>query len=602
MSDNAPASIYKAQKEKYALLLGELQKKRKQLGWARFIVFIITVIITYKVFVSAGLYGLIVVAAGITLLLVLVSYDSDNNHHIANTKKRIQINEEELQALNNNYLFRADGSEFAETSHSYATDLDLFGKSSLFQMLNRCYTEQGKKKLAGNLLAPLSLQEIQGRKEAVKEIVTAYDWRQQFQSIAMQTSVTQLSEEKATRWLQKEEKHFIHPFWKVFVPVYTFVTLGSLLATILGFIPIAVFSFLFIVYLAFSGILIRNAAGAYGDLTSIIKEVSIVHDLLECIENSGFNSPLINRMKQSATNKSATSQIKELKAILGRFDYLLNMILSVFLNSFLLWGVRQMMSLNEWRRNNRTSLPAWFDLVAEMEVLNSLATLHLNYPHWVFPAFASEHFTFTGNKIGHPLIPEQKRIDNDFTLTGKGKIALITGSNMAGKSTFLRSLGVNVVLAQAGAVVCANQLTISPVHLMSSMRIADNLAEDTSTFYAELKKLKTIIDAANEHRPIFILLDEILRGTNSLDRHKGSEALIAQLIKEQAVAVIATHDIELAGLKKTFPDAIENYHFDVQVEGEELYFDYLLKQGVCTSMNASILMKKIGINTSVLSQ
>jgi DNA mismatch repair ATPase MutS len=146
-----------------------------------------------------------------------------------------------------------------------------------------------------------------------------------------------------------------------------------------------------------------------------------------------------------------------------------------------------------------------------------------------------------------------------------------------------------------GAVTCAKAFTLSTVHLMSSMRIADNLAENTSTFYAELKKLKTIIEAVNRHEPVFILLDEILRGTNSFDRHKGSEALMAQLIKQKAVAVIATHDVELAKLEEQYPQSIENYHFDVQVEGEELYFDYKLKHGVCTSLNASILMKKIGI-------
>lgn len=182
-----------------------------------------------------------------------------------------------------------------------------------------------------------------------------------------------------------------------------------------------------------------------------------------------------------------------------------------------------------------------------------------------------------------------------FDLQGKPKIGLITGSNMAGKSTFLRSLGVNMVLAQMGAPVCVKNFLLSPARLMSSMRIADNLAENTSTFYAELKKLKTIIEAVDRHEPVFILLDEILRGTNSFDRHKGSEALIAQLIRQKAVAVIATHDVALAKLETHYPEAIENYHFDVQVEGEELYFDYKLKQGVCTSLNASILMKKIGI-------
>jgi DNA mismatch repair ATPase MutS len=228
-------------------------------------------------------------------------------------------------------------------------------------------------------------------------------------------------------------------------------------------------------------------------------------------------------------------------------------------------------------------------------VLNSLSTVHFNHPGWVIPDFSNEHFSLETGNLGHPLIQPAQRVNSNFSLKGQAKVALVTGSNMAGKSTFLRSLGVNIVLAQMGSPVCATAFTLSPNKLMSSMRIADNLAENTSTFYAELKKLKTILEAVNRHEPVFILLDEILRGTNSLDKHTGSEALIRQLIKQKAVAVLATHDVELAKLENEFSTSLENYHFDVQVEGEELYFDYKLKHGVCTSLNASILMKKIGI-------
>jgi DNA mismatch repair ATPase MutS len=257
-----------------------------------------------------------------------------------------------------------------------------------------------------------------------------------------------------------------------------------------------------------------------------------------------------------------------------------------------------MIALNRWRQRNRAKLSAWYELIAEFEVLTSLATLQFNQPQWVFPELVEQHFTLHGKDIGHPLIGAEKRVDSSFSLCGTGKVALVTGSNMAGKSTFLRSLGVNIVLAQTGAPVCARSFKLSPVHLMSSMRIADNLAENTSTFYAELKKLKTIIEAVNEQEKVLILLDEILRGTNSTDRHTGTEALIKQLIKKNAVALIASHDLALADMEKEYPLALQNYHFDVQVEGEELYFDYLLKKGVCTSLNASILMKKIGIEMS----
>lgn len=251
--------------------------------------------------------------------------------------------------------------------------------------------------------------------------------------------------------------------------------------------------------------------------------------------------------------------------------------------------------MEKWKKHNGQNAIQWFDVLANFEALNSLATLCFNHPKWCFPLIHDKHFFIEGRRTGHPLIPRSKRIVNDISINKGGELMLITGSNMAGKSTYLRSVGVNIVLSMAGAPVCADHFVLSPVQLISSMRIADNLEESTSTFYAELKKLKTIIDKVNNSEKVFILLDEILRGTNSFDRHTGSIALIKQLIKHNAAGIIATHDVELAKMQEAYPDNILNYHFDVQVNNEELYFDYLLKPGICTSMNASILMKKIGI-------
>ena len=316
------------------------------------------------------------------------------------------------------------------------------------------------------------------------------------------------------------------------------------------------------------------------------------------LEHKNYSARLLQQLQQSVrgNNETASVQIKNLKGLLNRFEVRLNIFLFIFLNSFLLWDVWQMRALNKWRAQNKSSVYHWYSFITEFEVLNSLATLHFNQPQWAFPQFTHQHFTFNGEAVGHPLIQTEKRVVSSFSLEGIAKVALVTGSNMAGKSTFLRSLGINIVLANMGAPVCAKSVMLSPVQLLSSMRIADNLAESTSTFYAELKKLKTIIEAVNSHLPVFILLDEILRGTNSLDRHTGSSALIRQLIRNNAVAVIATHDVELAKMEKEYPGSISNYHFDVQVSNGELYFDYKLKEGVCTSLNASILMKKIGID------
>lgn len=600
MTEQTPTSLYLSELEKYKAQLAALLKKRSRLGWNRLIVFLLTIFLSYQVFVTAGIIGMLVVAAGLGFLLYLISVDVNNNQQIANTKTLIRLNEEELEVLDHRYSKRNDGSNFIPDTHDYANDLDLFGKASLFQWCNRCFTEQGQQLFAQNMLYPITVAEVLKRHEAVKEIAPMIEWRQQLQSLTMQTSITIQTEKKVTTWLKEKDEHFTKTGWKVFVQVYSVVTTGSAIAAIAGYIPGSLFSLLFLLYFITGLLLSRNTVKAYNHLSGIVKEVSGLHQVVQWIEEKKLNAPLFQHLKDTiqANGDKAAPEIKGLKIILDRFDLRLSIVGLLFFNSFLLWDVRQMISLNEWRKKNKEAVPKWFSFIAEVEVLHSLASLQINSPGWSYPQFASEHFTFEGKEVGHPLIPEKNRVTNDFDLEGTAKIGLITGSNMAGKSTFLRSLGVNIVLAQMGAPVCATQVKLSPVQLMSSMRIADNLAENTSTFYAELKKLKTIIEAVNRHEPVFILLDEILRGTNSMDRHKGSEALMAQLVKQKAVAVIATHDVELATLENEYPASIENYHFDVQVEGEELYFDYKLKHGVCTSLNASILMKKIGIELS----
>ena len=507
------------------------------------------------------------------------------------------IVEDELKVLQYQFHHLYDGAALAPDVHAYSNDLDIFGKASLYQYINRCYSQQGRVLLAQKFLAPLPVNEIEERQTAVAELGPHFQWRQQLQALSVQHPVTQRTERQAQLWLQEEAEHFTKTKWKWIVAVYSLFTVSSAVAAALGYIPTALFSLLFIIYLVVSSSLSRHAMQAYAHLAGIVKEVDTLQQLIAWIEGQKFTSPLLLNLQHSVKveDKDASVQIKNLKSILGRFDLRLNVLVFIFLNSFLLWDVRQMMALNNWRDKNKDKVLLWFRLVAEVEVLSSLATLRFNQPQWTFPSFTSKHFTFNATELGHPLIPAEHRVNSSFDVEGMAKVALVTGSNMAGKSTFLRSLGVSVVMAQMGAPVCAQSLQLSPVQLMSSMRIADNLAENTSTFYAELKKLKTIIEAVRSHAPLFVLLDEILRGTNSLDRHIGSNALIKQLIKDKAVAVIATHDVEIAKLEEEYPNSIENYHFDVQVEGEELYFDYKLKHGVCTSLNASILMKKIGI-------
>lgn len=593
----SPEVVYRQEKERLQALLIQKKKKQSNLGWLRLAIILLTAIVAFQVFSFSAFWGVVVIIAGIAIFLAVVSIDVNNNNAISNTGKLLSINEDELQLLQNDYGHLYDGAHFSPPVHDYAGDLDVFGKASLYQYINRCYSQQGRGLLAQNFLTPLSVQQIEERQQAVTELAPLYAWRQQLQALSMQTPVTERTQMQAHLWLQEEREHFKGSGWGIFVWVYSIIAVASAIAAALGYIPTPLFSLLLIIYLVVSSSLSKRAVQAYAHLAGMVKEVDTLHQLMEWIEQKDFKTLLLARLQGSVTvdGKPASVQIKSLKNILGRFDLRLNILVFIVLNSFLLWDVWQMRALNAWRAKNKNKVDHWFNLVAQMEVMNSLATLRFNQPHWCFPAFANQHFTFDASALGHPLIPQESRVVSHFDVEGVSKVALITGSNMAGKSTFLRSLGVSVVMAQMGAPVCAQRLHLSPVRLMSSMRIADNLAENTSTFYAELKKLKTIIEAVRSHQPLFVLLDEILRGTNSLDRHIGSKALIKQMIKEKAVGVIATHDVEMAKLEEEYPQSIENYHFDVQVEGEELYFDYKLKHGVCTSLNASILMKKIGI-------
>ncbi len=587
--------IYHQQVESYSSILAKLKKTRSRLGWVRLLTIVLTFSLSFYFFPANTLAAVVVVIIGPICFLAAVAADARNNGNIQHNERMLMINEEEIKILQHQYNHRENGQAFLPHEHPYANDLDIFGDYSLYQYINRSTARQGASLLASGLLHPLESDAIERRQEAIKELAPLLEWRQLFMAAGMANPLTTTTETRINNWL-KSSMPYGAKIWSFLVIVYPITTIASLVAFLFDYLPSAAFSGLvglfFIIGLFISG----NIHVTYASLSKIVDEVITLRVQLLHFENLQVKTGLLISMQQNIqTNGKASHSILGLKQVLNRFDYRLNILVYFVLNSFLLWDLRQLLSLRKWRKSHGDDVGKWIAAIAELDVLNSLATLAYNHPLWVYPTIASEHFTLEAINVGHPLINEKKRVDNSFSTKGTGRVSIITGSNMAGKSTFLRSVGVNIVLAQMGATVCASSFTLSPVQLHTSMRVTDNLAENTSTFYAELKKLKSIIDAVKKQEKIFILLDEILRGTNSLDRHTGSKALVKQLIGQRAVAVIATHDVELAALEKSYITTVKNYHFDVQVEGEELYFDYKLKNGICQSLNASLLMKKIGI-------
>lgn len=575
----------------------ELKKKADVIAWSRFFALLLMCVFFFYLKPINLFYSILSAVIFFAIFLRLVILAANNKEKIQNLDLLLRINHEEIEISRGEYHLRADGSSLKPPLHDYADDLDIFGRASLFQYLNRTNSEQGNKKIAEWLLSPSIPNTIYERQEAAKELSSLFTWRQQLQAYGMNDIIRMQTELRMSTWIAELNHYSTKPFWKLTRFILPAIILVALILNIVDILPSPFFYFMVFVFFIIASSISKKVTPLYLKLDKMVKEILVLSNTSAWIENQSFNAPLLQQLQKqfSGHQKRASIEVKGLKKILDRFDYRLNPVVFIPLNTFLLWDLQQVFDLEKWKDENRDHVLSWFHTLAEFEALCTIANFHFNHPSFSFPILDEEHGSFIAKQIGHPLIDAHKRICSSFETRGKAKLALVTGSNMAGKSTFLRSIGVNMVLAMMGAPVCAESLVLAPMRVISSMRVTDNLEESTSTFYAELKKLKHIIQAVNAKEKVFLLLDEILRGTNSLDRHTGSRALIKQLIEHDGVGVLATHDLELARLVETYPGNIHNYHFDVQVEGEELYFDYKLKEGVCQSLNASILMKKIGI-------
>ena len=598
MNNTSPVDIYTSHIQTITAGRNFLLKQKSLVSWGRLAAIGAAVAVIY--FLSTINLGLALVIAVLCLagFFRLVVMAVNISKKIENLNRLIAINEQELKTVDGQYLDLPNGANYLPPLHHYANDLDIFGRASLYQYINRTASEQGGLALATWLLHPAESAVILKRQEATKEMQNQYEWRQQLQAHGHAEPVTIATQQKIKSWLQNDETFFTKSIWQVirFIGPAIIITITALY--IADKIETRWFNLSLLIFFLITSYISKKTTHTYNTLNKIASEVSTLSSSIRHIENQTFKADWLQQNQQQFTDghSKASVSVKTLNGILSRLDIRLNPVAFIPLNILLFWDLQQMLAFEKWKKANKEKMMQWFDALGQMEAMNSIATVAFNHPEWCFPQIAEAHGIYTATDLGHPLIAKHKRVASSFSTEGLGKIAIVTGSNMAGKSTFLRSVGLSFIMGMAGMPVCAVAVKFSWMTVMSTMRISDNLEESTSTFYAELKKLKEIIDAVNRKEKIFLLLDEILRGTNSLDRHTGSKALIQQLIKQQAVGVIATHDLELANLINEYPASVNNYHFDVQVANEELFFDYKLKEGICQSLNASILMKKIGID------
>lgn len=510
----------------------------------------------------------------------------------AHLRELANINANEARVLGHDFSMFEDGAQFVEAEHPYSLDLDIFGAFSLYQYCNRTSTAIGQQRLAKFFKTTAPTETILQRQTALKELKSKLDWRQDFQAHGTQTEDEATHLQALKIWMDSENFMLGNTWLNVMLYLAPVLAVAAL---ILGFLYLPWWLALLII--APNLLALRNTAErvntAHLQTSNAEKILSNYSRLIAQIESATFESPLLTQHRAYFARQGASKQLRQLTYYIHQLNVRYNMF-AIFLNAGGLWDLHWILRLERWKERNRTLLPQWFESLAEFEALNSLASLYYNNPNFIFPEF-QEKTQIEGKALGHPLIHKSKRITNDFDCPTQGHIKLVTGSNMAGKSTFLRTVGLNLVLAMIGAPVCAERLRLPRLQVYTSMRTQDALHESTSSFYAELKRLKFIIDAVEQGEAIFFLLDEILKGTNSRDRHTGSKALIQQLIKAKGGGIIATHDLELGILEAQYGGAVENLCMEVAIAGQDLHFDYKLKKGVSQSFNATLLMQQMGI-------
>ena len=318
--------------------------------------------------------------------------------------------------------------------------------------------------------------------------------------------------------------------------------------------------------------------------------------LLRYVEEREFQADyLVVLQKKVKKPESASKVFKQLKSLVKELEYRQNILVGIFLNSVFLWDIRCVYKLWNWHRQNHNKLAEWLNVVSEIDALICLANYSNNQTDFCYPNIHEGGFSFKAKNLGHPLLKADKRICNDLEINGWSKVIVVTGANMAGKSTFLRTVGVNLILGRLGAPVCAEEMTLTPISIYTNMRTTDSLLKDESYFFAELKRLKGVLDRLQKGERIFVILDEMLKGTNSIDKLNGSKELIRKLVEFKSISLIATHDLKLSELEDEYPQRVLNKCFEIKIENDELVFDYLLSDGVTKTMNATFLMKKMGI-------
>lgn len=583
--------FYVARKNEFNSANANLQVRIRRFSLARLLVAIVFLLVLYYGFSNLTLlYTLFPI---ILVFIYLVSRQTKMQAESDLLKNLIRLNELEIGVLENDFSSFPDGVQYSNPDHPYSIDLDLFGKGSLYQFLNRCGTTIGERKLADDLLnSQYSEDHIRERQQAVSELASKVELRQKFWAHGHIHRDDSGENNAMLKWLKAPDFVFGKKGYLILLILAPIVSLVCIGLTIYSFSYFVLLFLLMIVQLTITGLHSKRVSETERALVSYQKVFERYSVLLKEIEKENFESPRLKAI--SSEVHQASVHIKTFSQLVNAFESRRNAIAYAFGNGLYQYDLQCIYRLEKWRSQYGRFVESWLRVIAEMDALISLSTFHFNNPENTFPSIHSE-VKIKAEALGHPLIHKSERINNSFSIGNPDKIMLITGANMAGKSTFLRTVGVNIILALSGTSVCAREFTCSRINLCTSMRATDSLMEHQSYFYAELNRLKGLMDKVRSGAPVLVLLDEILRGTNSKDKQTGSIGLVVQFVSLNALVMLASHDIALGELEKQFPESIRNFCFESEIENDALTFDYKLHEGVAHKANATFLMQKMGI-------
>lgn len=605
------SATYRSIAEKAKQELNKVQLQIYRIGSLRLLLFIAGVAgIIY--FWSEGWIVLVDIAF-VTLLpfILLIRYHSRLFQRKEYLEKKIEVNEQELAALDYDTSAFDAGEEFIDPSHLYSYDLDVFGPHFLFQYINRTCTQLGKHRLSTWLNKHLEKKEdIVKRQDAVRELTPELKFRQHFRILGLLHKGKTADEEELKEWATSPSIFRTNLLLRALPPLVVVANIVCIALVIAGILSAGVYGTIWTCFVIASFSFtsrISKVQAIYGKKLQILATYAV---LLRHIDEQPMQADLLKEIKEEigGEKRKASLSIHQLNKLMNELDQRNNAFMYAILNGLFFWELRQIMRIEAWKEQYAGDLPRWLVAIGQIDALNSLATFAYNHPDYTYPNLldktdihteniseSTHPFRLSAKAMGHPLMHRDRCVRNDIGMEKRPFFIIITGANMAGKSTYLRTVGVNYLLACTGVPVCASQMELYPAQLITSLRTSDSLNDNESYFFAELKRLKLIIDKLKSGEELFIILDEILKGTNSMDKQKGSFALIKQFMALQANGIIATHDLLLGTLVELFPKDIRNYCFEADITNNELTFSYRMRPGIAQNMNACFLMKKMGI-------